>query len=120
MYKEGQLIAVNGNIYEYGGIEDADFAKDLKLHKVYTIDIDDEGNLLHTYVTDYFTTEELGNDTIKLTKEQWFGVVAQCARDVDPEYAEEIAEDIVCRCFVITGIPKMHELENYIAEYMNR
>lgn len=120
MYKEGQLIAVKGNIYEYGEIEDADFTKDLKLHKVYIIDIDEEGNLCHTYITDYFTTEELTNDTIELTQNQWLGIVAQLVRDIDPECAEEIAEEIVLRCFSITGLPKIHELEDYIAEYLNR
>ena len=61
MYKKGQLIAVNGNIYEYGGVEDADFTKNLKLHKVYVIDLDDEGELVHTQITDYLTTEEINN-----------------------------------------------------------
>ena len=124
MYKEGQLISVNGNIYEYGGIEDADFTKDLKLHKVYVIDIDDEGNLIHTLITDYVTTEELANDTIKLTQEQWLGIVGQLIRYEyaleDNESVETAAEDIVYRCFALTGIPKMHELEDYIAKYMDR
>lgn len=122
MYKEGQIIAVNGNIYEYGGIEDADYTKDLKLHKVYEIDLDDEGHLIHTYATSYFTTEELANDEIKLTKDQWYGIVRHLIAynyDLEAEAVADATEDIVGRCFAY-GIPKIHELECYIAEYMNR
>ena len=123
MYKEGQIIAVNGNIYEYGEIEDADFTKDLKLHKVYIIDIDEDGNLCHTYTTDYLTTEELSNNKIDLTLNQWCGLVAHFIRedyDLTEEEIEDAADDIVCRCLSITGIPLVEELPNYIAEYMNR
>jgi hypothetical protein len=121
MYKEGQLIAVNGNIYEYGGIEDADFTKDLKLHKVYVIDIDEEGILTNTCVTEYCTTEELANDTIKLTEKQWFSLVAQLINyHYESNDVRTATEDIVYRCFPTTGLPKIHELEGYIAEYMNR
>ena len=124
MYKEGQLIAVNGNIYEYGGIENADFTKDLKLHKVYVIDIDDEGNLTHTQSSDYLTTEELSNNEIILTQEQWYGIVEQLIRyeyaDLTEEEITEATDEIVGRCFSVTGIPKFDTLEDYIAEYMNR
>ena len=124
MYKEGQLIAVNGNIYEYGGIEDADFTKDLKLHKVYIIDIDEEGHLTNTFRSDYLITEELNKNEIHFTKDQWYGIVEQLIQyeyaDLTEKQITEATEDIVDRCFVITGIPKIHELEDYITEYMNR
>lgn len=123
MYKEGQLIAVNGNIYEYGGIEDAYFTEDLKLHKVYVIDIDDEGYLTNTHIPQYFTTEELSNTEIHLTEEQWYRVVEQLIRyeydDLTEEEINEATEDIVGRCFVI-NMPEFNELEDYIACYMNR
>ena len=123
MYKQGQLIAVNGNIYEYGGEENADFTKDLKLHKVYIIDIDDDGNLTNTGTTDYLTTEELGNTEINLTQDQWYRVVEQLVRyecaDLTEEAITDAVEDIVGRCFIY-GMPKINELEEYIATYMNR
>ena len=123
MYKEGQLIAVNGNIYEYGGIEDADFTKDLKLHKVYVIDIDNEGNLTHTQISDYFTTEELNNNKIDLTQEQWCKIIEQLIRyeyaDLSEDDITDATDDIVSRCFVM-NMPKFDELEEYIAEYMDR
>lgn len=123
MYKEGTIIAVNGNLYEYGCIEDADYTKDLKLHKVYEIDIDDEGHLTPTYITDYFTTEELSNNEIHFTKEQWYGIVEHFLRyDYDDLEEDEIlnaTEDIVGRCFAY-GRPKIEELSEYIADYMIR
>ena len=122
MYKQGQLIAVNGNIYEYGGEENADFTKDLKLHKVYVIDIDEEGNLTNTGITDYLTTEELGNTEINLTQDQLHRIVEQLIRyeyDLTDEAIKDAVDDIVGRCFIY-GIPKIDELEEYIATYMNR
>ena len=123
MYKEGQLIAINGNIYEYGGIEDADFTKDLKLHKVYVIDIDDEGNLTHTQRSDYFTTEELSNKEVHFTQDQWYKIVEQLIRyeyaDLTDEQITDATEDIVSRCFVM-NMPEFDELEEYIECYMDR
>ena len=123
MYKQGQLIAVNGNIYEYGGIEDADFIKDLKLHKVYIIDIDEEGNLTHTQISDYLTTDELINNKIHLTQKQWYRIVEQLIRyeyaALTEEEITEATEDIVDRCFII-NMPQFDELEEYIDCYMNR
>lgn len=123
MYKEGQLIAVNGNIYEYGGIEDADFTKDLKLHKVYVIDIDDEGNLTHTQSSDYLTTKELDNKEVHFTQTQWYGIVEQLIRygyaDLAEEEINEATEDIVGRCFMV-NMPEFDKLEEYITEYMDR
>lgn len=123
MYKEGTIIAVNGNLYEYEGIKDADFTKDLQLHKVYVIDMDEDGYLVSTGVTDYFTTEELTNNEIHITKEQWYKIVEQFIRynhyDLSPEEITDATEDIVGRCFAY-GIPQIHELTDYIAEYLDR
>ena len=123
MYKEGQLIAVNGNIYEYGGIENADFTKDLRLHKVYVIEVDNEGYLTNTHTSQYFTTEELNNKEIHFTQDQWYKIVEQLIRyeytDLTEEAITDATDDIVYREFAY-GIPKFHELEDYIAEYMNR
>ena len=123
MYKTGDLIAVNGNLYEYGNIESADFTKDLQLHKVYEIDIDEDGYLVSTGITNYFTTEELANNEVKFTKQQWYGIVECFIRqdydDLSPEEITDATEDIAGRCFAY-GIPQIHELADYIADYMNR
>lgn len=123
MYKEGQIIAVNGNLYEYGCIEDADYTKDLKLHKVYEIDIDDEGILIPTYTSNYFTTEELANDEIHFTKGQWYGIVTHFIRqdyDLTEEAITDATEDIVGREFAY-GRPKtIEELQEHIATYLDR
>lgn len=118
MYEKGQLIAVDGVIYEYDGIE-AD-----GLHRVYVIDIDEEGILTHTYNSWYLTDEELttGFNKINLTQKQWCGVVSLLLRE-KLKYSEEIiteaAEDIVYRCFAIS-MPKFDELQDYIDCYMDR
>jgi hypothetical protein len=115
----GQLIAVNGEIYEYDKYD-----KCLDVHFCTEIEIDEYGNLTMTYVPCYFNTEELENDTLNLTEKQWLGMVETLIRSAytleDNESVETAAEDIVYRCFTLTGIPKMHELEDYIAEYMDR
>ena len=121
--KIGDLIAVNGNLYEYGGIEEADYTKNLKLHKVYDVDIDEEGILTSIGSTWYFTDEELSNRGIDLTEEQWIGLVKHFLHqdyDLTEEEIEDAANDIVCRCFTITRIPLVEELPNYIALYENR
>lgn len=110
------LIAVNGVLYEYAGIED-------KLHKVYVVDIDDEGILTVTYNSWYLTDEELSNRGIKLTQKQWIGLTEHFIRQdysLTEEEIKDAAEDIVCRCFAATRIPLVEELPNYIAIYMNR
>lgn len=115
--KQGQLIAVNGSIYEYGGIEDNG------LHKVYVIDIDEEGILIHTQSTWYLTDDELSNRGINLTQQQWIGLTEHFLRqeyDLTEEEIKDAAEDIVCRCFTVTRVPLVEELPNYIATYMDR
>jgi hypothetical protein len=122
MYKEGTIIAVNGNLYEYGKVENADFTKDLQLHKVYEIDIDEDGYLVSTGITNYFTTEELANNEVNFTKNQWHGIVECFIRynyDLTEEEITDATEDIVGREFAY-GIPKIHELSDCIADYMNR
>ena len=87
MYEKGQLIAVDGVIYEYDGIE-AD-----GLHRVYVIDIDEEGILTHTYNSWYLTDEELttGFNKINLTQKQWCGVVSLLLRE-KLKYSEEMRQ----------------------------
>lgn len=126
MYKQGKLIAVNGNIYEYHG-----FDKEAKVHLVYEVDIDCEGMLTATYTMNYFYPEQFteGFGKINLTKPQWYGVVSHLLRNdymwskvlynLTEEEIAEATEDIVERCFAY-GIPKFEELEDYIAEYLNR
>lgn len=115
--KQGQLIAVNGVLYEYGGIEENN------LHKVYVVDIDEDGILTHTYSTWYLTDAELSNRGIKLTEAQWIGLTEHFIRneyDLTEEEITDAAEDIVCRCFAVTRVPMVEELPNYIAIYMDR
>ena len=120
--QSGDLIAVNGNLYEYGEIEKAEYSKGT-FHKVYVVDIDKEGILTSTGITSYLTDGELSNRGIHLTEEQWLGLVRHFLRqdyDLTEEEIEDAAEDIVCRCFATTRIPLVEELPNYIAIYMNR
>ena len=126
MYKQGKLITVNGNIYEYHG-----FDKEANVHLVYEVDIDCDGILTATYTMNYFYPEQFteGFGKINLTKPQWYGVVSHLLRNdymwskvlynLTEEEIAEATEDIVERCFAY-GIPKFEELEDYIAEYMNR
>lgn len=120
--KQGDLIAVNGNLYEYGGIEKAEYSK-ATFHKVYVVDIDEDGILTATGITCCFTDEELSNRGIKLTENQWLGLTEYFIRqdyDLTEEEIKDAAEDIVCRCFATTRIPLVEELPNYIAIYMDR
>jgi hypothetical protein len=121
--KIGQIIAINGNLFEYGGIENAEYSKG-KFHKVYEIDVDEEGILTATSRTWYFIDEELKNDTIEFTKSQWYGIVEHFIRqDYDYLTEEEIndaVDDIVCREFAY-GRPKtIEELQKHIAAHMKR
>ena len=117
-YKRGQLIAVDGGIYEYGHY-------DVKsnYHTVSEIEIDEEGRLCSTYHLYAFTSEELENNKLDLTEKQWYGVVECIIRqyhdDLTEEEITEATEDIVGRCFVM-NMPQFNEIEDYIAEYMNR
>ena len=121
--KIGDLIAVKGNLYEYGGIEEGYYSKGFTHHKVYEVDIDEDGILTATGRTWYFTDEELSNRGIDLTEKQWLGLTEHFLRqdyDLTEEEISETAEDIVCRCFAVTRIPLVEELLNYIAIYMDR
>ena len=116
MLKAGDLIAVDGNLYDYVGYEEG-------IHKVAVVDIDEEGILTNTHNTWYFTDEELSNRGIDLTQKQWIGLTEHFIRqdyDLTEEQIKDAAEDIVCRCFATTRIPLVEELPNYIATYMNR
>ena len=114
----GQLIAINGKIYEYDRYD-----KHLDIHLASEVEIDDEGMLTATYVPCCFSTEELKNAEVNFTKDQWYGIVAHFIREgnfhLNEEEMEDATEDIVGRCFAY-GIPKFEELADYIAEYMDR
>ncbi len=117
MINQGTLIAVGGNIYEYDRYE-----KIVKCHIVTEVDIDDEGHLTATYRLNAFTDEELKDNAVNFTQSQWYGIVEHFIRqdyDLTDEDIDAATEDIVGRCFAY-GIPKFHELPEYIAEYMNR
>ena len=119
MYKEGQIIAVNGNIYEYVGYDEH-----LKMHQLSEIDIDEEGHLTATYGVYYVTEDELTfSDDGVFTTKQWYGIVECFIRqdydDLTEMQISDAVEDIVGRCFTY-GIPHIHELADYIAEYMDR
>ena len=118
-YKQGQLIAVNGEIYEYCRFDDV-----AKVHLMAEVGIDCEGILTLTHIMCYFYPQQLAeaSDEIHLTDKQWYGVVEHFIRqetDLSEEEITNVAEDIVDRCFSY-GIPKINELADYIAEYMNR
>ena len=119
MYKQGQIISVNGRIYEYLRYDEV-----AKVHLVSEIDIERDGILTSTHILSYFYPEQLTeeNDTIDLTGKQWLGVIEYFIRqdyDLTAEEITDAADDIVLRCFA-HGIPKIHELADYIADYMNR
>lgn len=117
MYKSGQLIAVDGAIYEY-----MHFYEGLDNHIVAEIEIDEDGNLTNTHIAHAFTTEHLTHNEVNFTQQQWQGIVEHFLRygyDLTDEEITDATEDIVGRCFVY-GIPKIHELADYIADYMNR
>ena len=116
---QGTLVAVNGKIYEY-----VEFDEHLDCHRLSEIEIDEEGYLTATYAVCYMADDEFSfSEDGEFTKDQWYGIVAHFIRegnfDLNEEEIEDATEDIVERCFVY-GIPKIHELTDYIAEYMNR
>lgn len=116
----GQLVAVKGRIYEYDRYD-----KYLDVHFATEIEIDDEGRLTHTHIPCCFSNEEFtfsDDGTDYFTNKQWYGIVEHFIRQDYNLKEEEIAdavEDIVVRCFVYDS-PKIHELTDYIAEYLNR
>ena len=114
--KLGDLIAVNGVLYEYGGIE-------TNLHKVYVVDIDEEGNLIFTHNSWYLTDEELSDRGIKLTQIQQVGLVKHILRqkyNLTEKEISDAAEDLVYHMFSLTRIPLVEELPMYITFYMDR
>lgn len=119
MYEQGQLIAVNGGIYEY-----QKYDKIAKVHIVAEVDIDSEGNLTSTHILNYLYPEQLaeGVNKISLTKVQWYGIIAHLLRQsckYSEEAIAEAAEDIVYRCFTMS-MPEFDELQDYIDCYMDR
>ena len=117
--KSGTLIAVNGAIYEY-----LKYEKEFGVHIVATVQIDQDGILTHTCLLASLSEEEFSRIDKKqqFTKQQWYGIVEHFIRQLYEMTDEEIAEateDIVERCFA-HGIPKFHELEDFIIDYMDR
>lgn len=117
---EGQLVAVNGRIYEYVG-----FDEDLRMHRLSEIELDEDGHLTATYAVCYMADKEFAlseDGTDYFTNKQWYGIVEHFIRqdyDLTDEAITDATEDIVDRCFIY-GIPHIHELADYIADYMNR
>ena len=114
--KQGTIIAVGGELYEYAYKSD-------NYHIAYEILMDDDGRLTATYKPFAFTDEELKDNTVNFTKAQWYGIVehfiVQQNSELFDDEIETATEDIVGRCFAY-GIPTIEELPEYIAEYLNR
>ncbi len=114
----GKLISIKGSLYEYGRYDE-----NIERHIVYLVDIDEDGILTATYEAYSFTHEELMDYKIDLTQAQWGGLVYQYLADnyeLTTEEMDDIIYEVSWRCFAVTGAPKVHELPEYIAEYMNR
>lgn len=110
------LISANGEIYDMIG-----FDEDVGLYKVAIVDIDEEGLLTSTLIPYYLSKEDLENKEIKLTEKQWMGMVCQMIGyyyALSEEEIDDAANDIVGRCFAITGTPLIENLFAYIKEYM--
>lgn len=120
MYEQGQLIAVNGRIYEYQKYDDV-----ANVHLVTEVDIDDEGILTATHIPYAIPDEEFAfseDGTDYFTNKQWYGIVAHLLRQsckYSEETIAEAAEDIVYRCFTMS-MPEFDKLQDYIDCYMNR
>lgn len=95
--KQGQVIAINGNLFEYGGVEPCAYSKGY-LHKVYEIDVDEDGVLTATLRTCSYTAEDLKSNEVSFTKPQWYGVVELLVRQsyklVDEE-VENVVKQVV-------------------------
>ena len=115
---QGKIIAINGNLYEYGHYDE-----DAKRHIAYIVEVDENGILTATYDAYAFTDEELKDNAVNFTKWQWYGIVEHFIRqDYEGLSDDDIANitgDIIERCFTC-GVPTLEELSEYIAEYMNR
>ena len=111
------IRSINNQLYGYEG-----FDEHLQLHRCSEIMLDEDGNICALLIPAYFTTEELSHDDISwITLNQWFGIVeAFYYYDIlTPEEITDATEDIVNRAFRY-GIPKMHELYDYINEHLDR
>lgn len=115
--KQGTIIAVGGNLYEYYS-----YNTTTELHVAYEIMVDEDGRLTITYTPFIFTNEELKDNAVNFTQNQWYGIVEHFIRQ-DYELTEfqikGATMDIVDRCFAY-GIPTIEALPEYIAEYLNR
>lgn len=115
--KQGQIIAIKGNLFEYGGVEPCAYSKG-HLHKVYEIDVDEDGVLTATSRTDFYVDEDLKNNEVKFTKTQWYGVIELLVRQnynfTDGE-VENLVKRVVEEDFA-NGVPKtLEKAEEYIS-----
>ena len=114
------IHSINNQLYIYEG-----FDENLKLHKCSEVMLDRDGNITATLILAYFNDEELTHDSIDwITKKQWYGIVEAFIHYyhngyLTPEEITDATEDIVGRSFAY-GIPKMHELYDYINEHLDR
>ena len=117
MIKQGIIISIKGNLYEYDQYDER-----AKMHIAHAIMVDDVGRLTATYDAYAFTDEELKDNAVNFTNFQWCGIVEHFIRqayDLTKEEMDEAIVDIVFRGFAY-GKPTIEELPEYIAEYMNR
>lgn len=115
--KQGQIIAINGNLFEYGGIEPCSYSKGY-LHKVCEIDVDEDGVLTATSRTDFYVDEDLKNNEVKFTKPQWYGVIELLVRqnyDLTDGEVENLVKQVVEEDFA-NGVPNtLEKAEEYIS-----
>lgn len=113
------LRSINNQLYIYEG-----FNERHQLHILSEVLLDDDGIMTATHSPVYFTTEALTHDDISwITLDQWYGIVEAFIRNyhdyLDEEEILNATEDIVNRAFRY-GIPKMHELYDYINDHLDR
>jgi len=120
--KKGKIISINGNLFEYGGIEPCEYSKGY-LHKVYEIDVDEDGVLTATSRTDFYVDEDLKNNEVKFTKPQWYGVIELLVRQnynlTDGE-VENLVKRVVEEGFANGEPNTIEEAEKCISARVNK
>ena len=111
--KQGQLIAVNGKIYEYHT-----YNKHLEMHLVFEVEIDEEGILTLTGIPGYLANSELSHRKIDLTEKQWIGLTKHFLVN-DFNISDEVIAKNIVDSFATARTPLVEELPNYIAIYLN-
>lgn len=120
--KKGQIIAINQNLFEYGGVEPCEYSKGC-LHKVYEIDVDEDGVLTATSRTDFYVDKDLKNNEVKFTKLQWYGVIELLVRqnyDLTDEEVENLVKQVIEEDFVNGEPHTIEEAENCISTRVNK